>query len=250
MNFFAPFLILCSLLGTTSLAETTDVTTAGNPGINVKKGLMFYEQWQADSALHYLIPAYQASPSDAKIALAVAEASLWKKDYKTATTILSQLENPDTPEANRVRGILFEQVNRLSEALEMYNKAIPKLELPWGTMERQAKVLSWLKRYDESKMIYQKIINSDIASKELKLRCEIQVAQLTAWEKDLQGALQRLQKVLQKDPKNIDALMLQAQIQEWSGDFKGAKNSYERVLEVDASHNTSRLKLDKLQWVN
>jgi len=216
----------------------------------VRKGLMFYEKWQADSALHYLIPAYQASPTNVKIALAVAEASLWKKDFKTATTILSQLENPNTPEANRVRGILFEQANRLSEALAMYNKAIPKLNLPWGTMERKAKVLSWLKRYEESKKVYHKIIASDVASDELKIRCEIQVAQLTAWEKDLPGALKKLRNVLQKDPKNIEALMLQAQIQEWSGDFQEAKASYEKVLEIDSSHNTARLKLDKLQWVN
>src|SRR6185369_6462746 len=119
---------------------------------------------EADPTLTALVPIYRAHPEDDQVALAVAEASLWKKDYKTAVTVVGQLRSPDAPEALRVRGMVFEQVGRLPEALALYDLAIPKLPLPYGTMERKAQVLSWLKRFDEAAAQYKQVIDSPKAS--------------------------------------------------------------------------------------
>jgi tetratricopeptide (TPR) repeat protein len=212
-------------------------------------GLFHYGLAQPDPTLQALVPVYRAHPDDDVVALAVAEASLWKKDYKTATTVVAQLRAPDAPDALRVRGLLFEQAGRFPEALALYEKAIPRLPLPYGTMERKAQVLSWMKRFDEAAAAYGQVIDSKQASLGLRRRCRVRLAELTAWRKDFDGALAQLKALLAEEPKQTDALLLQGQILEWKGDFGGAKRSYSRVLAVDPRSAEARLRLDKLLWV-
>jgi hypothetical protein len=47
------------------------------------RGLFHLGLGDADAALRHLVPVYRKSPHDDSLALAVAEASLWKKDYRT-----------------------------------------------------------------------------------------------------------------------------------------------------------------------
>jgi Flp pilus assembly protein TadD len=213
------------------------------------RGLYHHGLAEPDPTLSALVPFYRAHPDDDRVALAVAEASLWKKDYKTAVGVIGQLKAPDAPEALRVRGMVFEQVGRLPEALALYDQAIPRLALPYGTMERRAQVLSWLKRFDEAGAGYKQVIDSPRASPGLRQRCRVRLAELAAWRKDFSGALAQVKTLLTEDPRLTDALMLQGQIQEWQGDFAGAKRSYSRVLAIDAGAAEARLRLDKLLWV-
>lgn len=216
---------------------------------NRYQGLLHHGMAQPGETLRHLLPIYRAQPSDDVVALAVAEASLWKKDYRTAVTIVGQLKAPDAPDALRVRGMVYEQAGRLKEALALYERAIPKLALPWGTMERKAQVLSWLERFDEAAATYAKVAASQDASVELRRRCRVRMAELSAWKKDFPGALAQLDKLLVEEPRSTDALLLKGQILEWQGDFGGAKRAYSRVLEVDAAHAEARLRLNKLLWV-
>jgi tetratricopeptide (TPR) repeat protein len=213
------------------------------------RGLFHHGLGQTDAALQYLLPAYRARTADDTVALAVAEASLWKKDAKTANAVVSQLEQRDAPEALRVRGLLLEQAGKLTEALALYERAIPMLPQPWGTMERKAQVLSWLKRFDEAAATYGKVAASAKASIELRRRCRVRIAELTAWKKDFDGALAQLARLLAEEPRLTDALLLRGQIMEWKGEFAEAKRAYSRVLALDAGHPEARLRLDKLLWV-
>ena len=213
------------------------------------RGLYHHGLSEPDATLADLVPLYRAHPTDDTVALAVAEASLWKKDYKTAVSVVGQLQAPDAPEALRVRGMVFEQVGRLPEALDLYDKAIPRLPRPWGTMERKAQVLSWMKRFDEAAATYQKVIDSKEASLGLRQRCRVRLAELTAWKKDFDGALAQLHKLLAEAPRSTDALLLEGQIREWQGQFADAKQIYSRVLAIDAGNAEARLRLNKLLWV-
>jgi tetratricopeptide (TPR) repeat protein len=214
-----------------------------------KQGFAHYEKWNADSTLHWLVPVYRANPGDDSVALAVAEASLWKKDFRTATTMISALRHPKSPQALRVQGVLYEQAGRLPEALLAYDQAIPLLSKPWGTMERRAQVLAWLKRIPEAKTQVQQIIGSKEPSTGLKVRCHVDLALWTAWEKDLDESSKILEKALQLDPKSTEALLLLGQIQEWRGEYPQAKSTYGKILSLDANHAEARLRLGKLQWV-
>ncbi len=221
----------------------------GSPMQQRYRGLFHHGLFQADAALKDLLPIYRQDPSDDRTGLAVAEACLWKKDYKTATTVLGALKNPDAPEALRVRALLYEQAGRLPEALHLYERAIPGLALPWGAMERKAQVLSWLKRFDEADATYEAIVRSNQASLPQRLRCRVRRAELTAWRKDLDGALGQLAAVLREAPRLTDALMLRGQILEWQGKHGDAKQAYSQVLAVDSNHAEARLRLNKLLWV-
>ena len=216
---------------------------------NRYRGLFHHGLGQSDAALKHLVPAYRARPEDDVVALAVAEASLWKKDPKTASAVLEKLQQRDAPQAMRVRGLLLEQAGRLTEALALYERAIPALRQPWGTMERKAQVLSWLKRFDEASATYAKVAASSQASIELRRRCRVRMAELAAWKKDFDGALSQLARLLAEEPRLTDALLLRGQILEWKGQFGEAKRTYSRILAVDAEHREARLRLDKLLWV-
>lgn len=217
--------------------------------LNRDKGLRFYAEWNADSTLHYLIPLYKKNQKDDSLGLAIAEASLWRKDYKTATTVIANLQQPESGHAWRVRGLLYEQVGRFPESLAAYEKAIPLLAQPWGTMERQAQVLAWTGKRNEAKKIIHVILSSQEISDGLRSRSELHLALWTAWNKDLDQSIRIIQGVLQREPKHVDALMQLAQVYEWKGDYKAAKGLYGKVLEVQPNHGEARLKLGRLQWV-
>jgi tetratricopeptide (TPR) repeat protein len=213
------------------------------------RGLFHHGLGQPDAVLKYLVPVHRARPSDDAVALAVAEASLWKKDYKTALQLIEQLQAKDAPEALRVRGMVLEQAGRLPEALALYERAIPRLALPWGALERKAQVLSWLKRFGEASTTYAKVAASPQASIELRRRCRVRMAEIAAWQKDFAGALAQLDTLLAEEPRLVDALLLRGQILEWQGEFAEAKRVYSRVLAIDAGQRQARLRLDKLLWV-
>jgi len=213
------------------------------------RGLFHHGLGQPDRVLQYLVAVHRARPADDAVALALAEASLWKKDYRTALTLVDHLQAKDAPEALRVRGMVLEQAGRLSEALALYERAIPRLPRPWGAIERKAQVLSWLKRFAEATATYAKVVASREASIELRRRCRVRMAEITAWQKDFTGALAQLEAVLAEEPRVVDALLLRGQILEWQGEFAEAKRAYSRVLAIDAEHRQARLRLDKLLWV-
>jgi tetratricopeptide (TPR) repeat protein len=221
----------------------------GTPEEDRYRGLFHHGLSEPDPTLQYLVPVYRAHPGDDTVALAVAEASLWKKDYKTAATVTGLLQKPEAPEALRVRGMLFEQAGRLPEALDFYSRAIPRLALPWGTRERKAQVLSWLKRFDEAAALYQEVASSKQASPGLRQRCRVRLAELTAWKKDFDGALAQLAQLLKEEPRLPEALLLRGQILEWRGEFGEAKQTYSRLLAIDGSNAEARLRLNKLLWV-
>jgi tetratricopeptide (TPR) repeat protein len=131
----------------------------------------------------------------------------------------------------------------------LYERAIPQLPQPWGALERKAQVLSWLKRFDESAATYQKVVASKEASIELRRRCRVRLAELRAWQKDFDGALAQLAKLLEEEPRLVEALLLRGQILEWKGEFAGAKQTYSRILAIDSTQAEARLRLNKLLWV-
>jgi tetratricopeptide (TPR) repeat protein len=163
--------------------------------------------------------------------------------------VLDALRAPDAPQALRVRGALAEQASKLAEALALYDRAIPQLADPLPTRASRARVLSWLGRFEDAAAAYAALIADERASRELRLQCRVRLAELTAWKKDLDGALQQLAALLREAPEHTGALLLQGQILEWQGRYPEAKQSYSRVLAFDAGQAEARLRLDKLLWV-
>jgi tetratricopeptide (TPR) repeat protein len=214
-----------------------------------ESGLHHFELGEDDRALEKLVLVYRAQPQDDAVALAIAEASLRKRDFKTARVLVEALRAPEAPEALRVRGALLEQANRLPEALASYERAIPGLASPYAAMEGRARVLSWMERFDDGIAAYRVLADDARAGIELQRRSRVRIAELTAWKKDLDGALAQLAILLAEQPRSAEALLLQGQILEWQGKYAEAKRSYSTVLAFDAAHAQARMRLDKLLWV-
>lgn len=213
------------------------------------RGLCHHGLGEADATLEHLVPVYRADPSDDRVALAIAEASLWKQDVKTAQGVVAALRVPEAPEALPVRGLLLEQSGQLDAAIALYERSIPRLEQPWSILERQAQALSWLRRFDAALATYARVAGDPAASPEQRLRCRVRMAEIAAWQRDLDGALAQLRSIASDAPERVDALLLQGQIQEWQGDFIGAKHSYSRILSADADQADARSRLGRLLWV-
>ena len=212
-------------------------------------GFERFERGEYAGALQLLAAVYRARPEDDAVALAVAEASLRTRDLRTAEVVIAALRQPDAPKALRVRALLFEHAGRLPEAVALYERAIAGLPEPQLAIEARAKVLSWLERFDAAAAGYESLIADERVSTEQKRRVRVRLAELTAWRKDLDGALAQLAAVLAEQPGRADALLLQGQILEWQGRYAEAKRSYSTLLAADASHAEARLRLDKLLWV-
>jgi tetratricopeptide (TPR) repeat protein len=236
-------IILIISLGITSVAR------ANTPDFNKTQGLAWYTLYNADSSIYYLSRYYKTNANDDQMALALAESFLWKKDYKTSSAILEKIQNQKQVEYYRVKALLMEMAGRFDESLELYNIAIHQDSLPYGLMERKATVLKWLKRFKESEQVLREIIATPIVSPGLRTRCEISLAELLAWQKQIDPALLILKNLIKKHPHNHDALMLEAQLFEWKGNYRKAKDNYNLILSIDANHKEARLKLGKLQWV-
>ncbi len=212
-------------------------------------GLRFYDRWQADSTLSLLLPIYKENPQDDSVALAVAEASLWKKDIHTTSSIIANLKNPLSGDALRIHGMLFLQAGRLAEALQMFDRAIPKLNKPWGAMEQRALALAWLKRFEEAIQQAQKVTASKEASIGIRVRTHIHLATWYSWQKQWDLSKQEIAKALQLDKSSVDAYLQLGQIQEWLGNYHEAKESYGKILSIQSNHAEARLRLNKLHWV-
>lgn len=238
-----------SFLLASILFLTPALIWSADANLDRKQGFRFYASYQADSTLKYLVPLYQASPKDDSLGLAIAEASLWKKDYRTATTVITNLQQAQNPEALRIKGLLLEQAGRLPEALAAYDQAILKHPKPWGSMERRAQVLAWLGKRNEAKQQIQQVLKSKEPSDGLRVRCYLDLALWTAWDKEFDEAAKQLRNALAIDSKSIEGLLLLGQIHEWKGEFILAKKVYGQILSIDDKNAEARLRLGKLQWV-
>lgn len=213
------------------------------------RGLFHHGQGRADETVEALVPVYRAQPQDDRVALALAEASLWKKDLETARSVTKQLQDPEAPEALRVRGMALEQEGRLEAALALHDRAISKASSPWAALERRALVLSWLKRFNEARETYLRIIESEEAGEPLRVRSQLRLAEMRAWQKDYDAALRMLRELSKAHPNDVEVLLLQGRILEWAGRFREAKAVYSRILTRDSRNAEARLRLDELLWV-
>lgn len=212
-------------------------------------GLVHHALYQPDSVLRVLGPVFKEGKADDRVVFALAEAFLWKKDYRDAQAILDPFPRKDELGYLRVQATQMELVNRHAEALEIWDRVIARDPRPWGAMERKAILLSWMKRFDLSQELFAKVASSKAVSAPLRLRCLVRRAEVLAWNKDLDGSLKALQEILASHPDHVDALLLRGQVLEWLGRYPEAKATYTALLQKHPDHAAARLRLEKLGWV-
>lgn len=212
-------------------------------------GLVHHGSYRPDSVLAVLGPLHKSGKADDRVVLALAEAFLWKKDYRNAQALLDAFPRKEDLGFLRVQATQMELVNRHAEALALWDRVIARDPKPWGAMERKAIVLSWGKRFEESVALFSKVIAAPQASEPLRLRCRVRRAEVLAWNRDFDEALAGLKEILRTRPDHAEAALLQGQVQEWQGRFAEAKATYTALLQKRPDHAGARLRLEKLGWV-
>jgi len=184
-------------------------------------GILLYAVGQGDASLPYLRQAHQESPSNARMALYLAEVLCWKKDFSSARNLVDAL--PDKTIAAQTR--------------------------PWEPSYRKGRLLGWLHEFAAANALYLRVLEMPAAPEGFAVRARIRLAELAAWQKDLDGALRMLNTVLASSPGNVDATLVRGQILEWQQNYKDARGSYLAALQLHPNDAHLRWRLEKLAWV-
>lgn len=184
-------------------------------------GVLLFAVGQGDSALPYLKQAHQAAPADVRMALYLAEVLCWKKDFSGARSLVDAI--PDKTVAAQPR--------------------------PWEPALHKARVLGWLHEFAGAKVLYTRVLEIPAAPAGFAMQARIRLAELAAWEKDLDGALRLLKPVLASTPGNVEATLVRGQILEWQQNYKDARGSYLAALQLHPNDAHLRWRLEKLSWV-
>lgn len=224
-------------------------TCSIEPRTQRARGMAFHGLFQPDSAIANLKGAFEGGLKDDGVLLPLSESFLWKKDFRNAALIMDGIKDKEGANYFKVVARKHEILGDLPLAVEFYDKAIALEKLPYGTMERKAIVLSWMKKFDESLALFDSIIKVKIVSKPLKVRCLVRQGEVLSWKSEFDPALAKLQKALALDKGNLDARFVKGRVLEWKGEYKPAKAVYEEVLALSPGHEQAKLKLEKLSWV-
>lgn len=216
---------------------------------NRLKGFTYYGLYNPDSTIFYLEKSYHNNIQDDDVLIKFAQALLWKKNYKDASPLLEKVKNKSNPEYLKVLANKYEILGDYTKAIRYYDIVIKNEKLPYGTMERKAILLSWMKQFDDAIILLNKIIKTKKVSKPLRLRCKIKKAEILSWKKEFDEAIKILDELLKTDKKNIPARLVKAQILEWTGKYKDAKDIYKEVLLIDPNNYKAKRELEKLLWV-
>lgn len=214
------------------------------------KGLVHHALYEGDQAILHLKKAFDAGNREDDVLLALADALLWKKDFRTSLRVMQEVKDTTSVGWLKVNARKHEFLGEFDRALALYEKVIPREKLPYGSMERKALLLSWNKDFDASIAEYTRILDSKVASEGQKLRCRIQRAEVMAWNKEFEKALVELDKVLSQQPGNAEAGLVKGRILEWSGRYSEAKKTYQEILNRNPGHEQAKLRLEKVGWAD
>lgn len=219
------------------------------PKVHRIRGIGYHGLFKSDSAIAQLKAAFEAGLKDDGVRLPLAEAFLWKKDFRNAALVMDGIKNRTSADYFKLVARKHEILGDMEEAVKLYDKAIALEKLPYGTLERKAIVLSWMKRFDESIAVFDAILKVKVVSRPLKVRCLVRKAEVMSWKGELDPALAQLQRALALDKGNLEARFVKGRILEWKGDYQAAKAVYKDVLSLSPGQEQAKLKLDKLSWV-
>jgi tetratricopeptide (TPR) repeat protein len=213
------------------------------------KGLIHYSLFQADSAIANLQKAYGKKIDDDDLLIALAEARLWKKDFKHSGAVLEQVEDKNDARYRRVRAMYFELLGNYKKALELYDEILDSDPAAFAIALKRAQVLSWMKRFEESIDGFNAIINATEVSKSVKMDARVRRAEVFAWDRNFEKALQELDAIIEEDTTLIEPRLIKGQIYEWQGKFADAKDVYKDILVIDEDNTQAKVRIEKLLWV-
>lgn len=213
------------------------------------RGLVFHGSYLADSTIAILGPLQRAGSKDPRVLLALSDAFLWKKDFRNAAALLESCPTKESIPYLKSLATLLESTQRIEEAIAQWDRIIARDQKPWEAMERKAIALGWLKRFDPSIELLDRIIAGPPVSAPQRLRARTKRAETLAWKKEFAKALEEIGRIKASQPDYVPALLLEGSIREWQGRFAEAKAIYSVILQANPRQSEALLRLENLGWV-
>lgn len=213
------------------------------------RGLICHGSYQADSTLAILGPLQRAGSRDPRVLLALADAFLWKKDFRNAEMLLESCPAKESVPYLKTSASLLESTRRIEEAIAMWDRVIARDPLPWEAMERKAIALGWLKRFGPSIELLDRIIAAPPVSAPQRLRARTKRAETLAWMKEFDKALDEIGRIKATHPDHVPGLLLEGSIREWQGRFVEAKSIYSTILQTTPHQSEALARMENLEWV-
>lgn len=218
-----------------------------------------------DAAIKTLVPLLERRPQLDNGYLYLAGAYAAKGDFASAVATCRRLEkyHPESPQVPFVIGGLLLKQDKTAEARREFDKAraldpdfMPALQQLVG-LDIYAKKFSAVLELVEAEIarrptlpelyaIHARVLlaqtNLDLAERDLKKAIELDagyrpaymmLAELYTSSKKTEKALEELNQFVEKNPRDIHALMLIGMTQNERGNFTEARDTYEKLLAID-----------------
>ncbi len=239
--------------------------------------------WQKkyDEAVSEYLEALKAEPDNIQIKEKLANVYMWKKDYESAERLFIEIikYNPENSGSRAALGELLMWEGRFPEAIICLQDALAKDKENLKAKALLAEVLSWVKRYKESLKLYDEILDKkeDAQIKLQKARVlgwakyydkslkeyrrildnkydaaiELEMNSKAAyWDNRVKTAIKNYNNLIEKDPKNIEAMFDLSQIYAHNQMWEKAIAEFKNILLVSSEHFRAEKGLEKAKLVS
>ncbi len=210
----------------------------------VMKDLARAYSWdkQFDKAREILQEIIAKYGDDIELHLLYAETYLYNQDYTSARDIIQGVlkKNPENIKARIYLGDISAYQGDYPEAIAIYRQAIA-LSNDRLAREKLAAVLSWDKRYRESISLYDLLL----AEKEDDL-IRRQKARVLGWARQYKESLAEYRKILASGYDPLIELEMLAKEAYWNGRIRTAINFYSKLIEKDPRNSEAIFDLSQV----
>ncbi len=187
-------------------------------------------------------------PNNAQAKISLADAYAYNKEFDKAVALYKEvLSKQKNFEVLRKMADVLSWARKYDQAIAVYDEALKEEEAPQVQISLQkARVLGWAKRYGEALKAYRSLYEkTHDPAVELEWR-----AKEHYWNGWVQSAIQYYCELIQKDPRNVEAMFDLSQIYSYQSMWPQAMEEYNKILDVAPAHFRAREGLQKAELIS
>jgi len=170
------------------------------------------------------------------------QALLYSGDYKQAREVFEKVlaEEPSNAEAKIYLADIYTYSKEFDKAIAIYKEVLEQKE-DLEIKRKLADVLSWDKKYGKAIKLYNEILNE---GEDKKVR--LQKARALGWAREYRKSLKEYRKILEFEQDNKIALEMRAKRAYWDGRVRYAINYYNKLIEKDPDNVETMFDLSQI----
>lgn len=195
----------------------------------------------------FFVSAAGAGENEGEIRALLAEAYIADGDYESAIEEYREVlkNDPGNIEARAALADILSWNKKYNEALALYDEILKDNEAPEIRLQK-ARVLGWAREYDKSLKEYQRILDNNYSEAvEVEMR-----AKRAYWNNRVKRAIKYYKELIEKDPKNVEAMFDLSQVYSYQSMWREAIEEYKRILGVSPNHFRAKEGLQKIELIS